>query len=121
MDGWVPQSAFTLGNGVSGACGDQLHVLVADFIKSFDTIDWPILDCELGRLGLLLWLRKVYLLNHSQVRLRLKFAAGLGTLGAGTGGFSWGVFFFKKKMLLCTSLGVGDAILVGPQLYADNL
>ena len=33
--------------------GDQLHVMVADVIKSFDTVDRSILDCALGRLGLL--------------------------------------------------------------------
>ena len=28
--------------------GDQLHVMVADVIKSFDTVDRSILDCALG-------------------------------------------------------------------------
>ena len=32
--------------------GDQLHVMVADVIKSSDTVDRSILDCALGRLGL---------------------------------------------------------------------
>ena len=69
---WIPQSVFSLGNGgssveawfstaldieevLSGAGGDQLHVLVADVIKSFDTVDRSILDCALGRLGLPSW------------------------------------------------------------------
>ena len=30
------------------AGGDQLHVMVADIIKSFDTVDGFILDCSLG-------------------------------------------------------------------------
>ena len=34
--------------------------MVADVIKSFDTVDRSILDCALGRLGLPGWFRKVY-------------------------------------------------------------
>ena len=63
---------------LSGTGGDQLHVMVADVIKSFDTVDRSILDCGLGRLGLPGWFRKVYFSFHSQVRLRFKLAAGLG-------------------------------------------
>ena len=74
VEGWVPLSVFCLGNGMSsveawfstafgyieevlsGAGSDQLHVMVRDVKKSFDTI-----DSALGRLGLLPWFRKVYL------------------------------------------------------------
>ena len=75
--GWLPTSVFSLGNGLSsvetwfstaldieevlyGAGDDQLHVMVDDVIKSFDTVDRSILDCALGRLGLPDWFRKVY-------------------------------------------------------------
>ena len=44
---------------LSGTSGDQLHVMVADVIKSFDAVDRSILDCALGRLGLPVWFRKV--------------------------------------------------------------
>ena len=63
---------------LSGTGGDQLHVMVADVIKSFDTVDRSILDCVLGRLGLPDWFRRVYFSFHNQVRLRFKLAAGLG-------------------------------------------
>ena len=60
-----PQSVFSLGNGLSsveawfstaldieevlsGTGGDQLHVMVADVIKSFDTVDRSILDCGIA-------------------------------------------------------------------------
>ena len=93
--GWLPQSVFSPGNGLSsveawfstaldveevlsGTGGDQLHVMVADFSKSFDTVDRSILDCVLGRLGLPDWFGRVYFSYHSQVRLRFKLAAGLG-------------------------------------------
>ena len=95
LRGGYPKSVFSLGNGLSsveawfstaldieevlsGTGGDQLHVMVADVIKSFDTVDRSILDCALGRLGLPDWFRKVYFSFHSQVRLRFKLAAGLG-------------------------------------------
>ena len=35
--------------------GDQLHVMVADVTKSFDTIDRSVLGCTLSRLGLPGW------------------------------------------------------------------
>ena len=58
--GWLPQSVFSLGDGLSsvevwfstaldieevlsGTGGDQLHVMVADVIKSFDGVDRTIL------------------------------------------------------------------------------
>ena len=76
VEGWLPKSVYSLGNGLSsveawfstaldieevlsGTGGDQLHVMVADVIKSFDTVDGSILDCTLGRLGLPDWFRKV--------------------------------------------------------------
>ena len=91
----MPKSVYSLGNGLSsveawfstaldieevlsGTGGDQLHVMVADVIKSFDTVDRAILDCVLGRLGLPDWFRKVYYSFHSHVRLLFKLAAGLG-------------------------------------------
>ena len=77
IEGWSPESVFSLENGLSsveawfstaldieemlsGAGGDQLQVMVAGVIKSFDTVDRSILDCALGRLGLPYWFRKVY-------------------------------------------------------------
>ena len=77
VQNWIPQSVFGPGNGVSsveawfsnaldieevlsGAGGDQLHVMVADVIESFDTVDRSILDGALGRIALPSWFRKVY-------------------------------------------------------------
>ena len=56
VEGWLPQSVFSLGNGLSSVeawfstamdikevlsetGGDLLHVMVADVSKSFDTVD----------------------------------------------------------------------------------
>ena len=85
VEGWLPKCVYSLGNGLtsveawfstaldieevlSGTGNDQLHVMVADVIKSFDTVDRSILDCALGRLGLPDWFRKVYFSFYSQVR-----------------------------------------------------
>ena len=87
LKGWLPKSVCSLGNGLSsveawfstaldieevlsGTGGVQLHVMVADVIKSSDTVDRSILDCALGRLGLPDWFRRAYFSYHSQVRLR---------------------------------------------------
>ena len=107
VEGWLPKSVYSLGNGLSsveasfstafvvedvlsGSGGDQLHVMVADVIKSFDTVDRSILDCALGRLGLPDWFRRVYFSFHSQVRLRFKLAAGLGEPWCRDGGIPQG-------------------------------
>ena len=82
VEGWLRKSVYSLGNGLSsveawfstaldveevlsGAGGDQLHVMVEDVIKSFDTVDRSILDCALGRLELPDWFRKVYFFSKT--------------------------------------------------------
>ena len=107
VEEWLPKSVFSLSNGLSsveawfstaldieqvlsGAGGDQLHVMVADVIKSFDTVDRSILDCALGRLGFPDWFRKVYFSFDGQVRLRFKLAAGLGEPWCRDGGIPQG-------------------------------
>ena len=67
MEAWF-STALDIEKVLAQIGGDQLHVTVADVIKSFDT--WSILDCALGRLGLPAWFRKLYFDYHSQVRLR---------------------------------------------------
>ena len=140
MVGWLLQPVFSLGNGLSsvaawffsaldieevlsGTGGDQLHVMVADVIKSFDTVDRSILDCALGRLGLPDWFRRAYFSYHCQVRLRFKLA-GLGEPWCRDGGILQGcplsvVFIVALYVPWCRHLeALPD---VKPQLYADNL
>ena len=141
VEGWLPKSVYSLGNGLSsveawfataldvedvlsGTGGDQLHVMVADVIKSFDTVDRSILDCVLGRLGLPAWFRGVYFSFHNQVRLRFKLAAGLGEPWCRDGGIPQGcplsmVFIVALYVPWCRHLeSLPD---IKPQLYADNL
>ena len=116
VEGWLLESVFSLGNG--------LHVMVADVIKSFDTVDRFILDCTSGRLGLPGWFRKAYFADHSQVRLRFKLAAGLGESWCRDGEIPQGcpvsmVFTVALYVSWCRYLeSLTD---VRPQLYADNL
>ena len=51
VEAWF-STAFDIDEVSSGAGGDQLHVMVADVVQSFDPVDRSILDCALGRLGL---------------------------------------------------------------------
>ena len=46
-------TALDIEDVLSGTGGDRLHVMVADVIKSFDTVDRSILDCTLVVLGCL--------------------------------------------------------------------
>ena len=89
VEAWF-STALDIEEVLSGTGNDQLHVMVADVIKSFDTVGGSILDCALGRLGLPDWFRKVYFSFHSQVRLRFKLAAGLGEPWCRDGGIPQG-------------------------------
>ena len=141
VERWLSESVFSLGNGVSsveawfstaleidevlsGVGGDQLHVMVADVIKSFDTVRRSILDSILGRLGLPEWFRKTYFAFHSQVRLRFKLAAGLGEPWCRDGGIPQGcppsmVFIVAFFAPWCWHLETMPD--VKPQLDADNI
>ena len=117
-------TALDIEEVLSGAGGDQLHVMVADVIKSFDSVDRSILDCALGRLGLPDWFRWVYVSFHRRVRLRFKFAAGLGEPWCRDGGIPQGcplsmVFTVALYVTWCRQLA--SLLDVKPQLYADNL
>ena len=79
VEAWF-STALDIEEVSSGAGSDQLHVIVADVIESFDTVDRSILDGALGRFGFQSCFRKLYFSLHSQVRLRFKLAAGLGEL-----------------------------------------
>ena len=100
---WVPDSVFSAGVGcssveawnttalsveevLSGVTDSDVHLFVADVIKSFDTVDRGILDKVLRSSGLPCWFRHAYFEYHSHVRLRFKLAAGLGQPWARDGG-----------------------------------
>ena len=133
VDRWLPKSVYSLGNGLSsveawfstaldvedvlsGTGGDQLHVMVADVTKSFDTDGRAILDCALGCPGMPPWFRNF--------RLWFKLAAGLGEPWCRDGSTPQGcplsmVFVVALHVPSCGRLEAMPA--VGPQLFADNL
>ena len=77
LEAWF-SCALDIEEVLSGARDDQLHVMVADVIKPFDTVDRDILDCALGRLGLPPWFRRDHLAFLFHVRLRFSLCTGLG-------------------------------------------
>ena len=108
----------------SGTGGDQLHVMVAGVIKSFDNVDRSILDCALGRLGLPDWFRRAYFSYHSQVRVSFKLAAGLGEPWCRDGGIPQGcplsmIFIEALYVPWCRHLEARHDFK--PQFDADDL
>ena len=89
VEAWF-STALDIEEVLSGTGGDQLHVMVADVFKPFDTADRSILDSALGRLGLPNWFRRAYFSFQSQVRLRFKLAVGLGEPWCRDGGIPQG-------------------------------
>ena len=123
MEAWF-SSALDIEEVLCGTGGEPLHVMVADVIKSFDTVDMSILDCALGRLGLPDCFRNFDFSFHGQVRLRFKLATGLGEPWCRDGGSPQGcplimVFIVALYVPWCRHLeSLPD---VQPQLYPDNL
>ena len=88
---WVPDSVFSAGGGrssveawyttaldieevLSGVVDSDIHLFVADVVKSFDTNDRSVLDLVLSSLGLLGWFR------HANLSFILMFGFGLNWL-----------------------------------------
>ena len=138
---WVLDSVFSAGGGrssveawyttaldiedvLSGVVDSDVHLFVADVVKSFDTVDRGVLDLVLSRLGLPGWFRHAYFEFHSHVRLRFKLAVGLGQPWTRDGGIPQGcplsmMFIVALYLPWCNFLGSQGG--VQPQLYADNL
>ena len=137
----VPRSVFSAGGGwssvqawystgldleesLSGALDSDVHIFVADVVKSFDTVERGILDYELSRLGLPGWFRHVYSEYHARVRLRFKLSCGMGQSWTRDGGIPQGcslsmIFIVALYLHWCRHLEAFRG--VKPQLYADNL
>ena len=83
-------TALDLEESLSGALDSDVHIFVADVVKSFDTVDRCILDYILSRLGLLGLFRHAYFEYHAKVRLRFKLSCGLGEALTWDGGIPQG-------------------------------
>ena len=138
---WVLHSVFSAGNGrssvetwfstaldikecLAGGVEGDVHLFVADVVKSFDTVDRGVLDRVLGSLGLPAWFRRAYYEYHAKVRLRFKLAAGLGEPWTRDGGIPQGCplsMMFIVALWLPWCRYLQELPEVTPQLYADNL
>ena len=127
-DSWLPSSVFSAGDGrssvdawystsidieevVSGVVDEEVHIFVADVVKSFDTVDRNILDCVLSSLGLPGWFRHAYFQYHAKVRMRFKLATGLGEPWTRDGGIPQGCLLsmmFIVALYLPWCLGLAD-------------
>ena len=138
---WVPESVFSAGVGrssveawytsaldieevLSGANDSDVHLFVADVIKSFDTVDRGILDMVLSGFGLPGWFRHAYFEYTAHVRLRFKLASGLGEPRTRDGGIPQVcllsmMFIVALYLPWCRYVAAHEG--VQPQLYADNL
>ena len=70
-------TALDIEEVLSGAVDSDIHLFVANVVKSFDTVDRRILDWVLRSLGLLAWFRHVCFEYHAHVRSQFKLAARL--------------------------------------------
>ena len=109
---------------MSGVSESDVHIFVADVVKSFDTVDRGILDYILSRLGLPGWFRHAYFEYHAHVRLRFKLSCGLGQPWTRDGGIPQGcplsmIFIVALYLPWCRHLESSGR--VKPQLYADSL
>ena len=138
---WVPDSVFSAGSGrgsveawytsalhievvLAGAADSDVHLFVADVIKSFGTVDRSNLDRFLSSIGLPGGFRHAYFEYHAHVRLRFKLASGLSEPLTRDGGIPQGwplsmMFIVALYLPWCGYLAAHQG--VEPQLYADNL
>ena len=138
---WVPSTVHSAGGGrssvdawfssgldfeecLSGGVDSDVHLFVADVVKSFDTVDRGVLDRVLSSLGLPAWFRHAYFLYHAGVRLRFKLAVGLEESWTRDGGIPQGCplsMMFIVALYLPWCRYLDQLPDVSPQLYADNL
>ena len=83
-------TALDIEEVLAGVAESDVHLFVADVVKSFDTVDRGILDCVLSSLGLPGLFGHAYFRYHAAVRLRFKLSAGFGEAWVWDGGIPQG-------------------------------
>ena len=86
-------TALDIEEVLASATDSDVHLFVADVVKSFDTVDREILERVLSSSGLPGWFRNAYSEYHAHVRLRFKLASGLGEPWTRDGGIPSAVSF----------------------------
>ena len=89
VEAWF-STALDIEEVLSGVVDSDVHLFVADVVKSLDTVVWGVLDVVLSCLGLLGCFRHAYFELHSHVRLRFLLATGLGQPWTRDGGIPQG-------------------------------
>ena len=123
VDAWF-SSVLDIEECLSGGVDSDVHLFVADVVKSFDTVDRSVLDRVLSSLGLPAWFRHAYFQCHAGVRLRFQLAVGLGESWTRDGGIPQGCplsMMFIVALYLPWYRYLDQLPDVSPQLYADNL
>ena len=118
MDAWFT-TALDTEECLAGSVDSDVHLFVADVVKSFDTVDRGILDRVLSSLGLPAWFRHAYFQYHAKVRLRFELAAGLGEPWTRDGGIPKVCrlsMMFKVALYLPWCRHLGELPDVSPQL-----
>ena len=77
VDAWY-STTIDIEEVLSNTRRGDFRIFVADVVKSFDTVDWDILDCALGRLGLPAGFGGYTSRFVKRLGLSFKLAAGLG-------------------------------------------
>ena len=63
MEAWYSTS-IDIEEAISGIVDDDVHIFVADVVKSFDTVDRNILECVLSSFCLPGWFRNTIMLMY---------------------------------------------------------
>ena len=114
MEAWYA-TPLDIEEVLTGATDSDVHLFVADVVKSFDTVDRGIFDRVLSSLGLPGWFRHAYFEYHAHVRLRFKFASGLGEPWTRDGGILQGcplsmMFIVALYLPWCRYLAAQDGV-----------
>ena len=121
VEAWYT-SSLDVEEVLTGAAESDVHLFVADVVKSFDTVDREIWDRVLSSLGLPACFRHAYFEYQAHVRLRFKLASGRGEPWTRDGSIPQGcplTMMFTVDLPRCRYLPAHEG--VQPQLYADNV
>ena len=83
-------TALDIEEVLAGAVDSDIHLFVADVIKSFDTVDRAILDRVLSSLGLPAWFRHAYFSSMHMLGCGSSLLLGFVSHGPGVGGIHQG-------------------------------
>ena len=93
----------------SGVVDSDVHLFVAEVVKSSDTVDRGVLDFVLSSLGLPGWFRHAYFEFHSHVRPSVLVSCWFGSAWTRDGGIPQGCPF-EHDVQCCFNICLGVVI-----------